>query len=43
MADPLSVLGAAVGVVSLIIQITDECIKGSDYSLKISKLNSNDS
>lgn len=28
MADPLSVLGAAVGVTSLVIQITDECIKG---------------
>lgn len=28
MVDPLSVLGAAVGVTSLIIQITDECIKG---------------
>ncbi|KAI0440443.1 prion-inhibition and propagation-domain-containing protein [Xylaria telfairii] len=28
MADPLSVLGAAIGVTSLIMQITDECIKG---------------
>jgi hypothetical protein len=28
MADPLSVLGAAVGVTSLIIQLTDECVKG---------------
>ena len=28
MADPLSVLGAAVGITPLIIQITDECIKG---------------
>lgn len=28
MADPLSVLGAAVGVTSLIMQITDGCIKG---------------
>ncbi|KAL9030550.1 MAG: hypothetical protein Q9196_001338 [Gyalolechia fulgens] len=28
MADPLSVLGAAVGVTALIIQTTDECIKG---------------
>lgn len=28
MGDPLSVLGAAVGVTSLIIQLTDECIKG---------------
>ncbi|KAI1452815.1 prion-inhibition and propagation-domain-containing protein [Annulohypoxylon moriforme] len=28
MADPLSILGAAVGVTSLAIQMTDECIKG---------------
>jgi len=28
MVDPLSVLGAAVGITSLIIQINDECIKG---------------
>ncbi|KAI1418410.1 hypothetical protein F5Y13DRAFT_149116 [Hypoxylon sp. FL1857] len=28
MADPLSILGAAVGVTSLIIQMADECIKG---------------
>jgi hypothetical protein len=28
MVDPLSVLGAAVGVTSLIIQLTDECVKG---------------
>jgi len=28
MADPLSFLGTAVGVTSLIMQITDECIKG---------------
>ncbi|KAG9238838.1 prion-inhibition and propagation-domain-containing protein [Amylocarpus encephaloides] len=28
MADPLSVLGATTGVLSLIIQVTDECIKG---------------
>ncbi|PSN61902.1 hypothetical protein BS50DRAFT_624691 [Corynespora cassiicola Philippines] len=28
MGDPLSVLGAAVGVTSLIIQLTDECVKG---------------
>jgi hypothetical protein len=27
MVDPLSVLGAAVGVTSLILQLTDECIK----------------
>lgn len=29
MADPLSILGAAVGVTSLIIQTLDECIKGT--------------
>ena len=28
MADPLSILGAAVGVTSLIMQVTDECVKG---------------
>ncbi|OQE16145.1 hypothetical protein PENSTE_c025G08877 [Penicillium steckii] len=28
MADPLSILGAAVGVTSLIVQTVDECIKG---------------
>lgn len=28
MADPLSILGAAAGVTSLIIQLTDECVKG---------------
>lgn len=28
MGDPLSVLGAAVGVTSLIIQLADECVKG---------------
>jgi hypothetical protein len=28
MVDPLSALGAAVGITSLIIQISDECIKG---------------
>lgn len=28
MGDPLSVLGAAVGVTSLIIQLADDCIKG---------------
>jgi hypothetical protein len=28
MVDPLSVLGAAVGVTSLVIQLTDECVKG---------------
>ncbi|RDW69767.1 hypothetical protein BP6252_08787 [Coleophoma cylindrospora] len=28
MVDPLSVLGAAVGVTSLIMQLTDECVKG---------------
>ncbi|KAL9634616.1 MAG: hypothetical protein Q9164_003985 [Protoblastenia rupestris] len=33
MADPLSVLGAAVGVTALIIQVTDECIKGSSRTL----------
>lgn len=32
MADPLSVLGAALGVTSLIIQIMDECIKGASPS-----------
>jgi hypothetical protein len=32
MVDPLSVLGAAVGVTSLIIQVTDECVKGLPYS-----------
>jgi hypothetical protein len=26
--DPLSVLGAAIGVTSLIIKLTDECVKG---------------
>ncbi|KFY92058.1 hypothetical protein V498_05181 [Pseudogymnoascus sp. VKM F-4517 (FW-2822)] len=31
MADPLSVLGAAVGVTSLIMQITDGCIKGFKF------------
>ncbi|KAI1634192.1 prion-inhibition and propagation-domain-containing protein [Biscogniauxia mediterranea] len=31
MADPLSTLGFGVGVVSLILQITDECIKGYKY------------
>jgi hypothetical protein len=30
MGDPLSVLGAAVGVTSLIIQLADECVKGLD-------------
>ena len=34
MADPLSVLGAAVGVTSLIMQTTDECIKGCNASDK---------
>lgn len=29
MADPFSLLGAALGVTSLIIQTTDECIKGN--------------
>ena len=33
MADPLSALGAAVGVTALIIQVTDECIKGSSHAL----------
>jgi hypothetical protein len=28
MVDPLSVLGAAIGVTSLIIQLTDKCVKG---------------
>lgn len=32
MGDPLSVLGAAVGVTSLIIQLTDECVKGLEFS-----------
>lgn len=36
MADPLSVLGAGIGVASLIVQIVDECIKG------ITSLNSDD-
>ncbi|KAK5000901.1 hypothetical protein LTR66_000318 [Elasticomyces elasticus] len=31
MVDPLSVLGAAVGVTSLIIQITNECVKGFKF------------
>jgi len=30
MGDPLSVLGAAVGVTSLIIQLADGCVKGLD-------------
>jgi hypothetical protein len=30
MGDPLSVLGAAVGVTSLIIQLADKCVKGLD-------------
>lgn len=44
MVDPLSVLGAAVGITSLIIQITDECIKGCGnfesvvHMLKFSRL-----
>jgi len=29
MADPLSILGAAVGVTSLAIQLVDECVKGT--------------
>lgn len=28
MADPLSVLGAVIGVTGLTMQIMDECIKG---------------
>ena len=32
MADPLSILGAAVGVTSLIMQTTDECVKGYNAS-----------
>ena len=31
MADPLSVLGAAIGVTSLILQMTDECVKGERF------------
>ncbi|KAI1495751.1 prion-inhibition and propagation-domain-containing protein [Biscogniauxia marginata] len=31
MADPLSALGLGIGVVSLILQMTDECIKGYKY------------
>ncbi|EMD89535.1 hypothetical protein COCC4DRAFT_68577 [Bipolaris maydis ATCC 48331] len=31
MGDPLSVLGAAVGVTSLIIQLADDCIKGYKF------------
>jgi hypothetical protein len=38
MTDPLSILGAAVGVTSLILQITDECVKGGDLSNAKSKL-----
>lgn len=33
MADPLSILGAAVGVTSLIVQTFDECIKGTSIPL----------
>ncbi|KAE8374914.1 prion-inhibition and propagation-domain-containing protein [Aspergillus bertholletiae] len=29
--DPLSILGAAVGVTSLVLQLTDECVKGYRY------------
>jgi hypothetical protein len=28
MADPLSVLGAGIGVTTLIMQVVDECVKG---------------
>ncbi|CAI7653867.1 unnamed protein product [Penicillium bialowiezense] len=34
MADPLSILGAAVGVTSLIVQTFDECIKAYQYYAK---------
>lgn len=29
MADPLSILGAGLGVTSLILQVMDECVKGT--------------
>jgi hypothetical protein len=35
MADPLSVLGAAIGVTSLIFQLTDECVKCEGPSLDV--------
>ncbi|XXH04259.1 hypothetical protein Hte_010673 [Hypoxylon texense] len=31
MGDPLSVLGLGIGAVSLILQLTDECVKGYKY------------
>ncbi|RLL96548.1 hypothetical protein CFD26_104892 [Aspergillus turcosus] len=31
MVDPLSILGAGVGVTSLILQVVDECVKGYRY------------
>ncbi|CAG8929654.1 unnamed protein product [Penicillium salamii] len=34
MADPLSILGAAVGVTSLIVQTFDECLKAYQYYAK---------
>ncbi|KAI0376134.1 hypothetical protein F5Y04DRAFT_293172 [Hypomontagnella monticulosa] len=38
MADPLSALGVGVGFVSLIVQLTDECIKGYKYFTEASQM-----
>ncbi|RTE68824.1 hypothetical protein BHE90_016795 [Fusarium euwallaceae] len=38
MGDPLSVLGAGVGLTSLIIQVVDECVKGYTYYVNASNM-----